>query len=217
MPYNPPTVANRRGETAFANHARGEETMAVDVARLQRARPGAALPFRVNKLGHVVILVSDLERSTEFYTQALGFQVSDVYPEEMVPGGMVFLRCNPDHHCLALIGGGGGEVRHAELNHIAFEVASLEDVFRARAHLEARRVPIAFEGRRRAGCQVAIEFHDPDGHHLELYWGVDQVGTEGRVRAPSQWRHAHTLEEAIDHPPPGQVTRLRDPSLRRRE
>lgn len=189
--------------------------MAVNVAKLQQARPAAAMPFQVGKLGHVVILVSDLERSTEFYTQVLGFQVSDVYPDDMVPGGMVFLRCNPDHHCLALVGNAKGEAPHVELHHFAFEVPTLEDVFRARAHLEAHQVPIHFQGRRRAGCQVAIEFKDPDGHNLELYWGVDQVGTEGHVRPASEWRQAKTLEDAIDNPPPGQTTGLRDPGLRR--
>jgi catechol 2,3-dioxygenase-like lactoylglutathione lyase family enzyme len=51
------------------------------------------LPFRIGKLGHVVLNVRDVERSARFYTEVLGFQISDVYPEEMVPGGMVFLRC----------------------------------------------------------------------------------------------------------------------------
>ena len=52
------------------------------------------MEFHIAKVGHVVLQVSDLERATEFYTQVLGFKVSDVYPEEMMPGGMVFLRCN---------------------------------------------------------------------------------------------------------------------------
>ena len=48
--------------------------------------------------------MSDLERSVRFYTEVLGFSVSDVYPAEMVPGGMVFMRCNADHHGVALVG-----------------------------------------------------------------------------------------------------------------
>jgi len=62
-------------------------------------------PFAVQKIGHAVVNVADLEKSKRFYTEVLGFKVSDIYPDKMMPGGMVFLRCNGDHHCLALIGG----------------------------------------------------------------------------------------------------------------
>jgi catechol 2,3-dioxygenase len=79
-------------------------------------------------------------------------------------------------------------------------VATLDEVFRARAWLREHGVPIVFEGRRRAGCQIALEFRDPDGNNLEIYWGVDQVGTDGRVRPPSEWRQALTLEDAVAHP-----------------
>ena len=65
------------------------------------ARP----PFRIRKIGHVVLRARDLQRSVAFYTKVLGFRVSDVYPEEMMPGGMVFMRCNADHHGIALVGG----------------------------------------------------------------------------------------------------------------
>jgi catechol 2,3-dioxygenase len=189
--------------------------MAIDIAKTRGLRPPEDLPFQVGKLGHVVIRVRDLERSAQFYTQVLGFRVSDVYPPEMMPpGGMVFLRCNPDHHCLALVQAAGDGATHVDLHHFAFEVPTLDDVFRARAHLRRHGVQIGFEGRRRAGCQVAIEFADPDGHHLELYWSVDQVGTEGHVRPPAEWRDERTLEAALDNPPPGQRPLLRDPSLR---
>jgi catechol 2,3-dioxygenase len=187
--------------------------MAIDVERLRSMAPPCGLPFRVQKLGHVVLRVSDLDRSAEFYTQVLGFRVSDIYPEEMMPGGMVFLRFNPDHHGLALVGGLAGPAAKRELDHVAFEVATLDEVFRARRHLRARGVPILFEGRRRAGVQVAVEFSDPDGHHLEIYWGLDQIGSDGRARPAAEWRGASTLEEAVASPVPGQWPVLADPTL----
>ena len=163
----------------------------------------APRPFQLRKIGHVVLNVSDLEASIRFYTALLGFSVSDRYPDTMVPGGMVFLRCNTDHHGVALVGS-AQKMAKSSLNHFAFEVGTPAEVFRARGWLREQGVPIHFEGRRRAGCQLAVEFQDPDGNNLEIYWGVDQVGTGGHVRPPSEWRQALTLEDAIANPVAGQ-------------
>ena len=187
--------------------------MAFDPTQLEGLRAPADPAFRIRKLGHVVVRASDLRKSVAFYTEVLGFDISDVYPEDMMPGGMVFMRCNPDHHGLALVGGMPARSEKRELHHVAFEVATLDEVFLARRRLRERSVPIVFQGRRRAGVQVAVEFLDPDGHHLEIYWGLDQVGPDGQVRPASEWREAHTLEAALRDPPPGQVVMLRDPSL----
>ena len=159
--------------------------------------------FELRKIGHVVLNVSDLEAAVRFYTEILGLRVSDRYPDSMVPGGMVFLRCNTDHHGVALVGG-AGRLERTSLNHFAFEVGSLDEVFRARAWLQKQGVPIVFEGRRRAGCQIAIEFRDPDGNNLEIYWGLDQIGTDGHARPGSEWRPAKTLEDAVANPVAGQ-------------
>lgn len=175
---------------------------------LRRMAPPAGLPFAVRKLGHVVLKVKDLERSVAFYTGVLGFRVSEVYPDTMMKGGMVFLRCNADHHCLALVGGAKQDAAARELHHLAFELATLDEVVRAREHLRKHGVKIDFDGRRRAGCQVAVEFRDPDSHFLELFWGLDQVGSDGRIRPPGEWREEHSLETAIANPPPGQDTAL---------
>ena len=79
---------------------------------------------------------------------------------------------------------------------------------RAREHLRKHNVKIDFDGRRRAGCQVAVEFRDPDNHFLEIFWGLDQVGSDQRVRPPEEWREEASLEEAIGNAPPGQDTTL---------
>jgi len=161
------------------------------------------MDFELKKIGHVVLNVSDLEAAVRFYTEVLGLQISDRYPDTMVPGGIVFMRCNTDHHGVALVGG-AARLERTSLNHFAFEVGSLEEVFRARSCLRERNVPIVFEGRRRAGCQIAIEFRDPDGNNLEIYWGLDQIGTGSQARPASEWRQAKTLEDAVANPVTGQ-------------
>ena len=170
------------------------------------------MEFELRKIGHVVLNVSDLEASVRFYTEVLGMKVSDRYPDSMMPGGMVFLRVSTDHHGVALVGGGtkakgdreATKAAGGSLNHFAFEVGSLDEVFRARAWLQKHGVPMVFQGRRRAGCQIAVEFTDPDGNNLEIYWNIDQIGTEGPARPASQWRQAKTLEDAVANPVEGQ-------------
>ena len=182
--------------------------MALDVEKLRKMTAPAGMPFKICRLGHVVLQVSNLERSVTFYTQVLGFKVSDVYSEDMQPGGFAFLRCGTDHHSIALVGAGPGESKHAELHHIAFEVGTVEEVFRARDRIREHKVPMTFEGRRRAGCQISVEFLDPDGHCIEIYWGLDQVGTNGYVRPASEWKGIRTLEQAIANPVSGQDTHV---------
>jgi catechol 2,3-dioxygenase-like lactoylglutathione lyase family enzyme len=188
----------------------------MNIDKLKRQQRPHGLPFRIGKLGHVVLNVSDLERSVAFYTQVLGFSVSDVYPAEMVPGGMVFMRCNADHHGVALVGGAKARPERADMHHLAFEVGTLDEVLRARDHLRKHGATVDFEGRRRAGCQIAVEFRDPDGHRLEIYWGVDQVGSDGHVRPPQEWKGAPSIEAAIADPVRGQDTSVLDPSLLRK-
>lgn len=187
----------------------------IDVDELKSLARPKGMPFRIGKLGHVVINVRDVARSVRFYTEILGFEVSDIYPDEMVPGGMAFLRCNPDHHGIALVGSMSGAAENVELNHIAFEVATLEEVMRARDHLRQHGVEIDFEGRRRAGCQLAVEFRDPDNHRLEIYWGIDQIGSEGRARPKEEWNGVRGLEAAIDDPVRGQDTTLHEAAPRK--
>jgi catechol 2,3-dioxygenase-like lactoylglutathione lyase family enzyme len=187
--------------------------MPVDTNALRAAISHQAPPFDLRKIGHVVLMVADLQRSIAFYTGVLGFKVSDIYGDDMMPGGMVFMRLNPDHHGIALVGGAQGPSQKRELHHMAFEVGSLDEVFRARKHLRDSGATILFDGRRRAGVQIAVEFLDPDGHNLEIYWGLDQVGSDGITRPKEQWRGAKSLEEALANPPLGQTPVVHDKSL----
>ena len=186
---------------------------ATEVAAMGRPM---GMPFRLNKIGHLALYVQDLQRSARFYTEVLGFEISDVYPDDaglVGGGGAVFLRLNADHHGIALFKATKEHRPGAGLHHIAFEVATLDEVLRARDRLRRHDVRIHFEGRRRAGVQLAVEFQDPDGHNLEIYWGIDQIGSAGRVRPAEQWKGATSLEAAIADPVVGQDTSVQDRSL----
>ena len=162
--------------------------------------------MNISRLNHAVLFVRSATAAAEFYAKVLGFRVSD-----WIEDWFVFMRCNPDHHTVNFIRGSG-----VGLHHLAFELATLDEVFRARDHLKEAGATITYQGRRRAGCQVSVEFLDPDGHHLELYWGVDQIGSDGRSRPAEEWRQTATLEDAVRIAPPGQDTTLYDAALRAR-
>ncbi len=185
-----------------------------DVVKLRDAKTPDDMPFSLSKISHVVLKVTDLERSVKFYTEVLGMRVSDSYPETMMPGRMVFLRCaNGDHHGVALIGGKTGPADNSELHHFAFEVDTVDEIFRAREHLRKHGVPIHFEGRRRAGQQIALEFTDPDKHQIEICWCIDRIGPHDKSRPPEEWKECFSLEEAVGNPPKGQDPTLKDERL----
>ena len=186
-----------------------------EIQSLKNTETPNNIPFCITKIGHVVLKVTDLERSVDFYTQILGFRVSDVYPDNMMPGRMVFMRCNRDHHGVALVGGAPSNSSNLELHHMAFEVSTIDEVLKAREHLIKNNVQIQFEGRRRAGAQVAVEFLDPDGHWLEIFWGLDQIAPDAKARPPEEWVEVFSLEDAIDNAPLGQNTKLKNRKLRK--
>lgn len=167
----------------------------------ETAAPAATTPIHVRKLGHLVYEVSDIERSTAFWTEILGFSVSD--RNEL---GMVFLRCAGDHHSIALVPSDKRARPPAEAglryHHLAMEVDSVEVLFRARDFLRARGIPLDFEGRRGPGGNIGVEFMDPDGYMFEIYAQMDQVGPDGRTRPPAQFNRKTSLEGAVAQPLP---------------
>ena len=158
-------------------------------------------PIRIKKLGHVVIQVRDVERSARFYTEVLNMRISDRGGQ-----GGIFLTAVGDHHTIGLFPSDGesaqmpaeGAVR---LHHFAMQVGSLEELFEIRAYLRERGVPIVYEGRRALGCHTSVEFLDPDGYHLELFYDMDQIPPGGPSRRPDNKR-IESLEAARHNPKP---------------
>ena len=75
------------------------------------------------KIGHVVLFVEELEKTEKFYTDVLGFIVSDRYP-----GSGSFLRCTTPgvHHSLFLL---NIPEKKIGLNHVAYTVRDIHEVF----------------------------------------------------------------------------------------
>ncbi len=160
-----------------------------------------ASPIKVNKLGHLVYEVTDVERTVRFWTEVMGFTETDRNEH-----GMVFFRCGADHHAIGLKPAKAARRAKPEeamrVEHLAFEVDNTDVLLAAKEYLMANDIPIIFEGRKGAGCNYSLHFHDPDGFEFELYCLMDQVGEDGRLRPEGQFRRAGTLDEAIANPLP---------------
>lgn len=131
--------------------------------------------IKLQRLGHILFSVRDLERSKDFYTRILGFKVLEQDPEH---GGLflaidglgntldLFQCTNPDAVAQSdedLAGRNGLGVRHT-----AFAVETEDDLRDAYFALQAAGVPIL-----RAidhVSQKSIYFHDPDKNLLEIVW-----------------------------------------------
>ena len=145
-----------------------------------------ASPIKCNKLGHFVYEVTDVERTVKFWKEVMGFQETDRNAH-----GMVFFRCGRDHHGIGLKPMKQGKTpardmkNSLQMEHLAFEVDNVEILKAAKAYFKANNIPIVFEGRKGAGCNISINFLDPDGYEFEIYTDMDQIGEDGRLRPAS--------------------------------
>ena len=158
-------------------------------------------PIKCNKLGHFVYEVSDVERTAKFWREVMGFVETDRNSH-----GMVFFRCGADHHGIGLKPMKKGKTaardmhNSLQMEHLAFEVDNVEILKKAKAFFNANNIPITFEGRKGAGCNISINFLDPDGYEFEIYTDMDQVGSDGRLRPVSLFKPKNPLEDAIADP-----------------
>ena len=122
----------------------------------------------LRRLQHLVLYVSDVERSTRFYVDVLGFEIQRRYPKAAflkIPG-------TPDDHHLGLFedtGVGRPDERVARMYHAAWEIGDLMDLSRARERLIAAR---SLVGQSDHGTSLSLYAKDPDGLEFELFWTV---------------------------------------------
>lgn len=147
--------------------------------------------IKIDRLGHVVLKVRDLERSTRFYSDLLGLQVMG---GESFENGLSirFLSANArDHHEIALIQVGPDAPDAAQaavgLAHVAFRMPDQQALQDAYRHLKDSGVPIHFTVNH--GICNGVYMADPDGNQIEVYADNDRAewstmdnpyaGTEG--------------------------------------
>lgn len=155
-------------------------------------------PFKIRRLGHFGFNLVNMEEGVRFYTELLGFRISDnndfsrraKSPEQIAglgdPRGY-FTRYGTDHHALVLF---NKRVREAldtrrrfkpgvTINQITWQVGSLREVGDAIKWFGEKGIQIQRSGRDMPGSNWHTYLYDPDGHTNELYYGIEQIGWNG--------------------------------------
>lgn len=155
--------------------------------------------YRPVSIDHVNIFVRNAERSHRWYTDVFGFHTQDsMTSPDTGRLRAVFLASDPDHaHDIALFEVGddapGPQKGQVGLNHVAWRMASLDDLKEMYVRLVDKGVPVVARDHK---VSVGVYFSDPDGNGLEVYyelprseWHRDRPfsGDEGKGRFPGPW------------------------------
>jgi catechol 2,3-dioxygenase len=142
--------------------------------------------MEIKELGHVVLYVSDIERSANFYKDTLGFTEIT-----RLPGAAVFSSGRTHHEMLLIEVGGEPDFNRKPapgLYHIGFKIGDGPEAARA-AYKELREKNVKIVGTGDHGVTHSIYILDPDGNELELYtdvsdeWKTDPLAVMKRVKA----------------------------------
>ncbi|MEM3086299.1 MAG: VOC family protein [Halobacteria archaeon] len=127
-------------------------------------------PIRPLRIGHVVLRVRDLKRSTEFYTKVLGFRKVADYGGRM----SFFTATGENHHDLALMEVGpeapAPSPGSVGLYHIAIRLPDEAAVRAAYRRLVEAGADVV--GASDHGVSKSVYLRDPDGIEIELYADV---------------------------------------------
>ncbi|MFT3819559.1 MAG: VOC family protein [Rubrivivax sp.] len=168
-------------------------------------------PFKMRRLGHVGITLADLGAARRFYVEQLGFRVTDeLILEPGEPPLGFFTSHGTDHHSLACIDArfvGSDPFYEAgvTINQVSFQVGTLEEVVRGHAYFEELGLKVWRVGRDSPGSNWAVYVQDPDGHSMELYYGMEQIGWDRRSKPLSA---RIVTSEAPDLPQPSEREEL---------
>jgi catechol 2,3-dioxygenase-like lactoylglutathione lyase family enzyme len=132
--------------------------------------------MEIRSLDHVSLLVRNVERSRQFYSQVLGMEEIPRPSTFHFPGAWL----QKGHAIIHLIGEdepgrvdklypetyNAQELSTGHGTHVAFEVTDLEE---AQQHLKAQNVAVVGGPRPRGDGVIQLYICDPDGYVIELF------------------------------------------------
>ena len=149
-------------------------------------------PFKIVRLGPLRLFVPDVEELSAYYRDVLGLTVT----EEVVFDGMrcVFLRAGSEHHSIALyplaLREKLGFSDHTQTMSVGFQVGSYAQLRDALHFLTDQGCKIVdFPAELHPGIDYTVNVLDPEGHCIQLYYYMEQIGWDGLPR-PAHLRRA---------------------------
>jgi len=153
------------------------------------------IPVRIS---HIVLHSPDHKALAGFFTEVLGFKVSD-----WLGDFMCFLRCNSAHHRVAILPGAPC------LNHVAYDMLGIDDMMRGISRLKQKGVEIGWgPGRHTAGNNTFSYFVTPNGFVAEYTSELEEVDDATWVpqvhtpapRVMDQWGIGTGGPQTLPHP-----------------
>lgn len=129
------------------------------------------------RLAHAVLNSHDVESTRAFMEAVFDFSLSD---RTRI---MAFMRCNSDHHSIAL-----GDTDNDALNHIAFLMPDVDSVMRGGGRMRDAGYGIEWgPGRHGPGDNAFNYFVGPFDVVIEYTAEVEQIDDSYKVGQPSDW------------------------------
>lgn len=149
-----------------------------------------AMPVKVS---HVVVNTPDLKATETFFTDLLGFRLSDYYVDRMS-----FLRCGMDHHSIGLF-----HNAHASANHVAFEMRDMDSFMRGIGRMKQKgHVPSWGPGRHGPGNNPFGYFVSPSGFVIEFTTELQQIDEATHVAREWPWGNPELSDRWMTAGPP---------------
>jgi catechol 2,3-dioxygenase-like lactoylglutathione lyase family enzyme len=147
-------------------------------------------PFKIVRIGPVRLFQDDVEEALRFYRDVMGLTVT----EEIHWNGhrCVFLRANTEHHSLALypkaLRAELGLSPHTSLMAFGLQLGDYAQLRGAAKWLAERGVTIKYlPSELFPGMDYSALAIDPEGHAMQLYYYMEQIGWDGRPK-PAELR-----------------------------
>jgi catechol 2,3-dioxygenase-like lactoylglutathione lyase family enzyme len=159
-------------------------------------------PFKVTGLGPFSLFTDNVDVMVEFYTTVMGFQVT----EEARHDGyrIAYLRHGTEHHSMVLADKALRAVLglnpSASCLSVGMQLGSYRQLLDAVEFFRSHgREIVELPPELHLGIDYATYVRDPEGHLIQLYYSIEQLGWDGRPR-PADLRPSITTPwpDAVD-------------------
>lgn len=173
-------VVPQRGEALRLQDPDGNDVVLIERVKPEDSRPNEVrfsnrLPaFHPRKFGHANFLTANVKRQVSWYTEILGFRVTDWVGEEGV-----WLHVNADHHVLAFL-----EKGYNHIHHLAFELVDWGEIRLALDHLAKNKRNVVWGPGRHGVARNLFSYVRMAEEELfiELFCDLEQLHEDHKVR-----------------------------------